>query len=753
MNYLPAVIVLLLPSLLSGQTSYGQGQLIFRGSYLARSGQNFTGITGAGFRFNTFLPHVGMLSASLDNYSMRGGLGLGENYLRLSGVAWGKRHWDFGGGDFSVPLASDDYPLTHLWLPHLRLRGFRVATESKNRRYEIFGGSQTIFHGFRVPLRVSTPQQILGASLRQTLSEGWTASLRFLEFSTAPDEFSNPASNLFTSLNRRFTSARSLTAQTTYKPTTKLRLFGEATLSTTKRPLSTSPVTEQPLSLTTGLAWKSERLTARASFARQSTSYLPALGLFLGDRQGPFARIRYRLSKRFSITSSASSYRNNLERNPRYPTFSRRSSSIGATADLPASLHLSAQLTDIDFTSQSPYSGNRETDNQQLILSAVQTHGPNRARLSFQNLAFNQRRAHLASHRLRSWEFEDSYRLGRRLTLGAATRFQKSFLAQHSTPEYRNSLFFRYFGSASLGRFGAHANFQHGADLINETIFATNAFNVSTAGLSARIAKRWTLRADAMRYRRTTELNPESIFILGQTATHPLVTAFPSTGQWTFFFRLSKNLRWGTAPRDTDNPMDRRVPLSGRIVGYVWNGQQEKRVPVSGITISLNGEQSAITDSKGRYVFQKVPQGARRVDLHIARLPAHYDPAGLIHQFLHVRPTETSRADFHIVSLAWFEGRVKDSEQLTLENVLVRLRPGDRYTTAESDGSFSFHNLPLGEYEASIDPSHLPGEVVILSQPTVPVNLFDRSDAPFVNFELGVRREKKRIRHIEIPDG
>ena len=51
----------------------------------------------------------------------------------------------------------------------------------------------------------------------------------------------------------------------------------------------------------------------------------------------------------------------------------------------------------------------------------------------------------------------------------------------------------------------------------------------------------------------------------------------------------------------------------------------------------------------------------------------------------------------------------------------------------------------------SKDPSELPGGVVILSKPTVPVSLFDGSEAPFVSFQLGVRREKKKIRHIEIP--
>ena len=86
---------------------------------------------------------------------------------------------------------------------------------------------------------------------------------------------------------------------------------------------------------------------------------------------------------------------------------------------------------------------------------------------------------------------------------------------------------------------------------------------------------------------------------------------------------------------------------------------------------------------------------------------------------------------------------MRDSEQLRLENVVVRLRPGDRYTTAESDGSFSFHNLPLGEYEVSIDPSELPGEVVILSKRTVPVSLFDGSEAPFVSFQLGVRTAER----------
>ena len=754
MTWRLAVAALFLAYSLPGQESYGEGQLTFQGSYLGGSAQNFPDATGAGFRFNTFLPRIGLLSGSLEGYGRAVGLGVGENFLRLSGVAWGKRHWEFGGGDFSIPLAGVEYPLGNLWLPELNVLGFRVGAEGRRRRYEIFAGAATLFNGFRVPLRVRVPQRVFGASVHQKLTERWEASFRLLHFGTAPDKLMD-FRRFFTPLNRRYMSVRSLTAQTHYKPLDKLQVFGEATLSAAERPPPIAGGPSQPLSMTTGLAWESERWTASASYARQSTSYLPAMGLYLGDREGPFSEISYRLLKRFSVRASASKSRNNLERNPRHPTFSSRTGSAGASLDLPAGIHLSAQFTDMDFMSDSEESGRRQTDNQQLVFTAVQTLGRNSARLSFQDLKLDQRGALVGANRLRSWEFEDSYRLGR-LSFGAAARLQKSYSTQSGQAEQRDSIFFRWFGSAAFGRWGAHANIERGNDLTNQTVFAMNAFNISTAGVSARITKNWSIQADAMRSTQTTELNPQSIFVLSQGGRGPLTGAFFPTGQWSLFVRASRQLRWGTQPPSAvfDNgPIRSRVPLVGRISGYVWNGQEEKRVPVPGITISLNGEQSAITDSKGRYVFQKVAQGARRVDLHIERLPAHYNPAGSIHQFVDVRPTETSRADFHIVSLAWFEGRVRDSEQLRLENVVVRLRPGDRYTTAESDGSFSFHNLPLGEYEASIDHSQLPGNVVILSKRTVPVSLFDGSETPFVSFELGVRREKKKIRHIEIPGG
>ena len=754
MTWRLAVVSLFLVYSLPGQESYGEGQLIFQGSYLGGSMQNFPDATGAGFRFNTFLPRIGLFTGSIEGYGRGQGLGVGQNFLRLSGVAWGKRHWEFGGGDFSIPLAGVEYPLGNLWLPELNVLGFRVAAEGRRRRYEIFAGAATLFNGFRVPFRVRVPQRVFGASLHQQLTERWQASFRMLHFESAPDKLMD-FRRFFTPLNRRYMNARSLTAQTHYEPLDKLRIFGEATLSAAERPPPIAGGPNQPLSLTTGLAWESERWTASASYARQSTSYLPAMGLYLGDREGPFSEISYRLFKRFSIRASVSKSRNNLERNPRHPTFSSRTSGAGASLDLPAGIHLSAQFTDMDFTSDSKESGRRQTDNQQLVFTAVHTLGRNSARLSFHDLKLDQRGALVGANRLRSWEFQDSYRLGR-LSFGTAARLQKSYSTHSGQAEQRDSIFFRWFGSASFGHWGAHANIERGNDLTNQTVFAMNAFNISTAGVSARITKHWSIQADAMRSTQTTDLNPQSIFVLSQGGRGPLTSAFPSTGQWSLFVRASRQLRWGTRPPSAvfDNgPIRSRVPLVGRISGYVWNGQEEKRVPVHGITISLNGEQSAITDSKGRYVFQKVAQGARRVDLDIERLPAHYDPDGSIHQFVDVRPTEISRADFHIVSLAWFEGRVRDSEQLTLENVVLRLRPGDRYTTAESDGSFSFHNLPLGEYEVSIDPSQLPDEVVILSKRTVPVSLFAGSETPFVSFEIGVRREKKRIRHIEIPGG
>ena len=63
-----------------------------------------------------------------------------------------------------------------------------------------------------------------------------------------------------------------------------------------------------------------------------------------------------------------------------------------------------------------------------------------------------------------------------------------------------------------------------------------------------------------------------------------------------------RQLRWGTRPPSAvfDNgPIRPRVPLVGRISGYVWNGQEEKRVPV------IYGEIQGVSERKLNYLLNK----------------------------------------------------------------------------------------------------------------------------------------------------
>ena len=448
-----AALILLLACSLRGQEPYGEGTVLLQGSYLGGSQHNFPAATGAAFRFRSFYPRIGLFTGSLEGYGRRVGLGAGANYLRLSGVAWGRHHWDFGGGDFSIPLAGVEYPLQNLWLPKLNVLGARVGMEGRRRRYELYGGTGTLLNGFRVPLHFQVPQQVFGAALHQQFSDRWTASVRLLQLQSTPDNLMN-FERYSVPINHRFTSVRSLTAQTHYRPLDQLQLFGEVAVSATSRPAAIADVPSKPLSMTIGVDWQAKRWTANASYARQSTSYLPAMGLFLGDREGPFGAISYEILEGFSVRSSASVTRNNLERDSSNPMFLSRTGNVGASLALPAGFHLSAQMTDMYFMSETEESGRTQTDNQQLIFTAVHTLGRNRTRLSFQAFEFKQLGAHVETNRLRSWELEDNYHLGR-ISLGAAVRFQQSRQLHTEQSEQRDSVFFRLSGTASHGRWSA----------------------------------------------------------------------------------------------------------------------------------------------------------------------------------------------------------------------------------------------------------------------------------------------------------
>src|SRR5439155_743537 len=152
---------------------------------------------------------------------------------------------------------------------------------------------------------------------------------------------------------RQFTSANTLGVQALYSMSKHIRFYGEAGISAASESLdleSSTPTTSRPFSLLAGAVFDTQKITVRANYASQGSTYLPLVGQFNGDRRGPFAEIRYRPIKSVEMFAAASKYRNNLEERSDITTFHSTSQSAGVSVALPWKLNLSGQLSEISYT-------------------------------------------------------------------------------------------------------------------------------------------------------------------------------------------------------------------------------------------------------------------------------------------------------------------------------------------------------------------------------------------------------------------
>jgi hypothetical protein len=332
----------------------------------------------------------------------------------------------------------------------------------------------------------------------------------------------------------------------------------------------------------------------------------------------------------------------------------------------------------------------------------------------------------------------------KRLFLGGAARLQQS-----SGTERRNSLFFRGSAQGTLGRVNLFANVEIGNDMANATVFATNAYSTTVAGMSTRIGHDWDLQVEVFRNRQNMALNPESIFVL-QGGGVPLAGDLSALMQWSLFFRLTKRLTWGGGlPSEAiDQYVAKAIPLAGTVDGVVRSRTLAGAAPVSGIVVSLDGGRTATTSEAGIYHFADVPEGAHDVSLAAADLPADLDPITPGSTRVLVQPRRVARADFEVTPLSFFEGHVTGPEKATLEGILIRLLPGDRYTTTSADGRFAFHNVREGDYNVVLDPQSLPPGGRISSPSSIPQLIRAGVPAPEVEFQFLVVSTEKPIRKV-----
>ena len=637
---------------------------------------------GGGARFHAFFPRLGTLRGSLDAAGGRW-TGWRNTHLTLEESPWRGAHWTLRAGDFRV-RTGPSLLAGGLYRPLLHARGARVEARRGNLAWEAYCGAGAIRGGRLTAFRVSTGQRLCGISATIRLGETWTAGMRLFRLDGEPQDrrgvWTAPAPV-------RFRAATTTAAWAAYR-SDGLRLFFEGAAAGSK-PAEAGGVAGRRFHGTAAAEWNRRRAGAILVAESQGADYLPVAGAYLGDRATGRASVRARPLPALEVGLSASATRSNVERDPLRPTFRSLLRGARASWSLPGNASVSGTLDWLRFGgSEGPQSYTRLAS-----LSARKDLGRHSLRAEWRELRVAPQPIPALS-----LEIEDAWRPLPGVALGGLLRWRTSAGAGGEA----RALDLRAFGSFSRGRWSAHASAERGRDVADETLLARRLYSSSEFGVTAGIGG-WKLSARGGRYSRTHELTTGAVHFLREF--DPFEAGY---GQWTLHVRASRAWRWGAAngPGPAWTPI---APLVGSIAGRVWTGRADTAVPMEGVWV-LVGEREAVTDADGRWSLERVPAGNREARLDLARLPADLDPAGTAVATVAIRPGREATADFPLRRLGAIAGRVVSVDPgMRLDQVVLRLEPGGRWTAARRDGSWAFRGLPSGNYAVEVDRTTTPG--------------------------------------------
>ena len=527
--------------------------------------------------------------------------------------------------------------------------------------------------------------------------------------------------------------------------TKRLKFYSEASLGSASS-FTPAPVSQQPFSLLLGPSLQGDKFSLRANYVRQSASYMPLLGSFVGDRKGPYAEGHYRPFHWVDLNASASKYSNNLEGNPGLPTFHSSGYSGGASFNLPWKFSASGSLSTLHLTQRDPVQpGDILSDNRQLNFSLGRTIGRHSLLASVIDMKLN---SNLLAQNQRFLEIADNFSW-KRFTIGGAVRKQTQRSAEN-----RNTLFFRGSIQTHIKSVSVYAYIEKGNDLVNQSVFSTNSYSSTVFGMSAPLRNGWRMQFEAFRNNLNTALNPVNIFLFGGGALsqNSQLAAF---NQWSVYLRIGKQFQWGKGlpgGGSMEEYAAQHAPLVGTVQGLVMEQSLAGPRPAAHVAISLDGYRDAVTDASGRYLFASVPEGPHEVGLNMEQLPADYNPGGATKLHVNVAPNGVARADFGVFRLTCLTGQVVAPANTPLEDIVIRLKGTDRYTTPDADGNFGFDNLREGEYDVVIEVRTVPDGYLLASPAAVHTQASCTNPAVPLKFELKEKPvEEKPIREIQQP--
>ena len=718
--------------------SAGEAEVAFQGYYMGGSAQPLLDTSGMALNFKEFIPGVGLLDGDLEGY---GGSGFhsGTNFVGLEQAPlWGWK-WDFTGGDFQFHYNMVENPFLNVYTPDISGRGARIVVRRTNRSFEFFVGEENLLSGPRIPYRVMLPQLVMGASMWQKVGKRWEFGVRYMNLGTNSSVLTTDSAYFFPGHN--YHQWNGLAFQSNYQFSKHLKIYTEANASAASS-FTPSPVRQEPLSLLLGPAWDSDKVSFRVNYALQSTTYLPTLGTFVGDRKGPYVEAHYHVVKRVEFYGSASDYSNNLEHNPQLPTYHSWGESSGVSFILPWKFDANASLSTLRLTTLTPgLPGESLSNNHQLNLNVTRPLRRHSLRFSYIGMDLNSNALPQVE---RLSELDDNF-TWKHLVIGGAVREQNTKAAENT-----NTVFYRGSLTANFKRVSAYGYIEKGNDLVNKSVFSTNAYSSSMAGLSTPLRDGWTLHVEAFRNTLLTALNPENAFLFGNSGLG-LNSQIAANNQWNVLLRISKQLHWGKGYRGEtiEEYTAVHAPLVGSVRGLVLEQSIEGSRPAPNVAVSLDHNHSVVTDAKGYYDFLGVPEGVHEVGLDMEQLPTEYEPGATTQGRVSVEPKSVARADFNVVRLTMFSGKVVAPADAQLENVIIRLTGTKFYTSPYQDGSFYFYNLREGDYDVVVDSQTLPDGYVLASPGTVRVSPRSFTTPPRVEFELKTKPEpEKPVREI-----
>jgi hypothetical protein len=725
----PLFIALCLLAPAAPAQTRGQADIALQGYYLGGNSLDLSTTSGASVRFQDFIPRLGLLSGSLEGYGVGGRLASGENFLELRGAPALGYRWNIAAGDFRAAAMPLESPFLNLFVPEITGRGFRVQAGHEDTQYSVFLGQETLTAGPRVSYRIRVPQTIMGATASRRIGPYLRVAVRFHHFAASPQAVAeNP---WYFPEGRDFNKLSTFGAHALFTPGKRLKVYAEAS-----RPLSGV----KEYSSIAGAAWEGKALTLRFNYALQGVAYFPLAGYFTGDRRGPYGEIRYRVTKWLELLAFASRYRNNLQHRPDVTDLESRSASAGFNLMLPGKVSLGSQLSTVRLFSRRPGEAPEDMLNQQLTANLGKTLGRHGLQLSAREFRL---RTSTGPERQRSIEFQDMLHF-RHFFVGGSVRLQRDQALTR-----RNSLFVRGMLQANLGRFTAYANIESGNDLANSTVFATNTYGTSMVGVSTPLGRDWSLHAEAFRSKLNIDLNPESLFLL-ENAGLSIAESLAVMSQWSFYFRITRQIRWGGGlpTIGSDQFTALTAPLNGSVEGVVTVRALNGGMLAPGIPVTIDGGRSATTGPDGHYRFAEVPEGPHEIALSASELPADYDPGTPSKAKVLVQPRRTARTDFEVFPLATIEGRVDGPKGMDLDGTVIRLVPGERYTTANSDGRFVLYNVREGDYELVLDPKTLPDRAELRSEAAVARVVRVGNPIPAISFTVAAGNTGKPIRKV-----